>query len=178
MRSPSTRYGLIGGSFESSHGRNFARNSCLAARISSTRAGFFFGAPRRDSSSESACSVSFASPTTAWRVSYERLRSSVSIVHCTMVFLSASGMAWLKRLGKRLAPIEKSRSHFLRNRSASEPRTPTESGGVSAHAPEHQRVLRARARPDPAHRAVATGAAARAPPPPRRGIGPVALARD
>jgi hypothetical protein len=54
--------------------------------------------------------------------------SSVSTVHCTMVFLSASGMAWLKRLGKRLAPTEKSTSALRRKCSACEPRTPTDRG--------------------------------------------------
>ena len=54
--------------------------------------------------------------------------SSVSIVHCTIVFFSASGMVWLNRLGNRLAPIEKSTSHLRRKCSAIEPRTPTDSG--------------------------------------------------
>ncbi len=68
IRSPSTRYGLIGVSFDSIHGRNFARNASLPLRISSTSPGFFFG-PRAESSAMSACKVSFASPTTACRVS-------------------------------------------------------------------------------------------------------------
>ena len=59
---------VIGVSFDSIHGRNFARNSCLPARISSTSPGRCRG-PRVDSSWLRAASVSLASPITAWRVS-------------------------------------------------------------------------------------------------------------
>ena len=65
MRSPSTRYGLIGVSLDSIQGRNFAMNACLAVRISSTSAGFLATPPRLLSSSLRACRVSLASPITA-----------------------------------------------------------------------------------------------------------------
>ncbi len=56
-------------------------------------------------------------------------------MHCTIVFLWASGTVWLKRPGKRLEPMEKSRSHLRRKWSAIEPRTPTESGWLSGNTP-------------------------------------------
>ena len=61
--------------------------------------------------------------------------SRTSTVHWMIVFLSGLGTAWLNRLGNRLEPIEKSRSHLFRKWSASEPRTPTDSGWFSGNAP-------------------------------------------
>jgi hypothetical protein len=69
MRSPNTRYGLMGVSVDSIHGRNLAWKVALAPLISSSSAGFLRGPPRADSSFTSAASVSLASPITACRVS-------------------------------------------------------------------------------------------------------------
>ena len=56
-------------------------------------------------------------------------------MHCTIVFFSASGIEWLNRFGNRLDPIEKTMSALRRKCSASEPRTPTDSGWFSGNAP-------------------------------------------
>ena len=55
-------------------------------------------------------------------------------MHWTIVFDDGFGIAWLKRFGKRLVPIEKIRSLLFRNVFARLPRAPSDSGWLSGKA--------------------------------------------
>ncbi len=116
MRSPYTRYGLIGVSSEFMTCRYRASPSSRAAFTSAATLPVLPPAPeaRPDTSWRSACRVSRASPITAAAVGYILLMCNSSTLQWMMVFFVGSGMPWLKRPGDRLDPMARMTSLLFR----------------------------------------------------------------